>query len=91
MTTALKGRPPVKAKNPEWERVGKTLQTLRERYGYSQEQFSQEAGISRSYMYLIEAGHKRVTNRLLSRFSDILGISPLAIKRADEEPEQVAA
>jgi hypothetical protein len=51
MTTALKGRPPVKAKNPEWERVGKTLQTLRERYGYS----------------------------------------PLAIKRADEEPEQAAA
>jgi transcriptional regulator with XRE-family HTH domain len=84
MSTATTGRPLVKAKNQEWERVGKTVQTLRERYGYSQEQFSQEAGISRSYMYLIEAGHKRVTDRLLGRFADILGVTPLAIKRPDD-------
>jgi transcriptional regulator with XRE-family HTH domain len=85
MSTVTTGRPPTKAKNQEWERVGKTVQTLRERYGYSQEQFSQEAGISRSYMYLIEAGHKRVTDRLLARFADILGVTPLAIKRADDD------
>jgi transcriptional regulator with XRE-family HTH domain len=84
MSQQIMGRPPVKAKNQEWERVGKTIQTLRERYGYTQEAFSQEIGISRSYMYLIEAGHKRLTDRLLAKSADVLGVTPLAIKRPDD-------
>lgn len=73
----------AKAKNPEYERVGRTVYTLRERYGYSQEQFGTELGISRSYISLIEAGFKPLPDRLLSRMAELLEITPLAIKRYD--------
>jgi transcriptional regulator with XRE-family HTH domain len=74
-----------KQKDPELERVGRTLYTLRERYGYTQDGFATELGVSRSYISLIEAGFKPLPNRLLSRAADLLGITPLAIKRPDNE------
>lgn len=74
-----------KGKDPEKERVGTTLRTIRERYGYTQEAFGTELGISRSYISLIESGHKRLNDRLLARCADLLEITPLAIKRFDEE------
>jgi transcriptional regulator with XRE-family HTH domain len=86
MEQAAKGKSP---KNPEQERVGRTLYTLRERYGYTQEAFGTELGISRSYISLIESGHKRLPDRLLSRCAELLEITPLAIKRYDED--QMAA
>ena len=72
-------------KDPERERVGHTLRTIRARYGYSQEQFGTELGISRSYISLIESGHKKLSDRLLHRCAELLEITPLAIKRFDEE------
>lgn len=75
----------AKPKNPEQERVGRTLHTLRERYGYTQEAFGTELGISRSYISLIEAGFKPLPDRLLARCADLLEITPLAIKRFDRE------
>ena len=86
MTKAVRGSKP---KDPEMERVGRTLHTLRERYGYTQEAFGTELGISRSYISLIESGHKHLPDRLLSRCADLLEITPLAIKRPDNE--EVAA
>lgn len=83
MKQAGAGRKP---KNPEQERVGRTLYTLRERYGYTQEAFGTELGISRSYISLIEAGFKPLPDRLLAKAADLLGITPLAIKRFDSEP-----
>lgn len=82
MEQAAKGKSP---KNPEQERVGRTLHTLRERYGYTQEAFGTELGISRSYISLIEAGFKPLPDRLLSKCADLLEITPLAIKRFDHE------
>jgi len=84
--TTTKGRSP---KNPEQERVGRTLHVLRERYGYTQEAFGTELGISRSYISLIESGHKPLPDRLLSKCAELLELTPLAIKRYDNE--QVAA
>lgn len=82
MRNAVRGS---KGKDPEQERVGHTLRTIRERYGYTQETFGTELGISRSYISLIESGHKRLNDRLLARCADLLEITPLAIKRFDEE------
>lgn len=88
MRQAAKGSSP---KTAEQERVGRTLSTLRERYGYTQGTFGTELGISRSYVSLIESGHKPLPDRLLARCADLLEITPLAIKRFDNERELVAA
>jgi transcriptional regulator with XRE-family HTH domain len=77
-------------KDPEMVRVGRTLYTLRERYGYTQELFAQDLGISRSYISLIEAGYKKLPDRLLGKAARLLEITPLAIKRYDNEEELVA-
>lgn len=87
MNTTKGGKP----KNPEYVRVGCTIHVLRERYGYSQEQFGTELGISRSYISLIESGSKHVPDRLLARMAELLELSPLAIKRFDHEPDLIAA
>lgn len=86
--TTTKG---TKPKNPEYERVGRTIYTIRDRYGYSQEQFGTELGISRSYISLIEGGFKPLPDRLLAKMSELLGITPLAIKRFDHDQELIAA
>jgi transcriptional regulator with XRE-family HTH domain len=78
-----------KPKDPEMERVGHTLRTMRERYGYTQDTFCNELGISRSYISLIEAGHKRLNDRLLAKCAKALEVTPLAIKRFDND--EVAA
>jgi transcriptional regulator with XRE-family HTH domain len=80
-----------KAKNPEQERVGRTLHVLRERYGYTQASLAKELGITRSYVSLIESGAKPLQDRLLSKVADLLEITPLAIKRPDNEDMMVAA
>ena len=87
MSTATKG---AKPKDPEMERVGRTLRVLRERYGYTQDQFCNELGISRSYISLIEAGHKKLNDRLLAKCSKALEVPPLAIKRWDGDLEVAA-
>jgi transcriptional regulator with XRE-family HTH domain len=90
METTRKGTGPAKPKDPERERIGETLRTLRERYGYTQEQFGTALGISRSYISLIEAGIKPLPDRLLSRSADLLGIKPLAIKHPEHAMDVAA-
>lgn len=80
-----------KQKDPERVRVGKTVATLRERFGYTQDSFSQDLGISRTYISLIENGTKPLPDKLLYKMSVLLELSPLAIKRFDHEPELVPA
>jgi transcriptional regulator with XRE-family HTH domain len=79
------------AKDPEMERVGKTLHIMRERYGYTQEAFGTDLGVSRSYISLIEAGFKKLPDRLLFRAAELLEITPLAIKRPDVDRELIDA
>jgi len=78
-------------KNPEMVRVGRTLFTLRERYGYTQQGLADALGISRQYVSLIEGGFKPLQDRLLSRVAVLLEITPLAIKTYDHEEMMVAA
>jgi transcriptional regulator with XRE-family HTH domain len=78
-------------KNPEMVRVGRTLSTLRERYGYTQQGLADALGVSRPYISLIELGRKPLQDRLLARVADILEITPLAIKTYDHEEMMVAA
>ena len=80
-----------KAKNPEQERVGRTLHVLRERYGYTQDSLAKELGVSRAYVSLIESGAKPLQDRLLCKVAALLEITPLAIKRYDHEEMMVAA
>jgi transcriptional regulator with XRE-family HTH domain len=72
-------------------RVGRTLFTLRERYGYTQQGLADALGITRSYISLIELGRKPLQDRLLSRVAELLEITPLAIKTYDHEEMMVAA
>ena len=76
-------------RDPEQVRVGETLHTIRERYGFTQEKLATETGISRSHLANIEAGRKPLSNRHLAIIADLLEIKPLAIKRP--EPDLVAA
>lgn len=78
-------------KNPEMVRVGRTLFTLRERYGYTQQGLADALGISRQYVSLIEGGFKPLQDRLLSRVAVLLEITPLAIKTYDHAELLVAA
>ena len=87
MRQATRGNKP---KDPEKERIGHTIRTIRERHGYSQERFGTDLGISRSYISLIESGHKKLPDHLLYKCAKLLDITPLAIKRPDNEQEQVA-
>jgi transcriptional regulator with XRE-family HTH domain len=73
-------------RKPEDERIGRTLQTLRERYGYTRAQLANELGISTSYLTLIERGHKHLLDHILARVCTTLEISTLAIKHPDHEP-----
>ena len=72
-------------KNPEHERVGRTVQAFRERFGYTQDELAREADMSRSHLANIEAGRKPLGNRHLAKIADLLGITPLAIKQFDRE------
>ena len=72
-------------KDPEMVRVGRTLFTLRERYGYTQKELADAVDISRAYISLIESGAKPLQDRLLAKVAAALEITPLAIKRPDNE------
>jgi transcriptional regulator with XRE-family HTH domain len=74
-------------KDPEMVRIGRTLFTLRERYGYTQKELADAVEISRAYISLIESGAKPLQDRLLAKVADALEITPLAIKRFDHEAE----
>lgn len=76
----------------DWTRVGQTLRTLRELRGFSPAAFAEAIGVSRSYLANIEAGRKKLTNVLLARAAQALGVAQLAIMRpATNDAEQGAA
>jgi tetratricopeptide (TPR) repeat protein len=53
--------------------IGRRIRDLRGRRGMSQTTLAAEAGISGSYLSLIESGHRPVGSALLSKFSVLLG------------------
>lgn len=71
--------------NPEWQRIGATLRTLRELRGEKPDPFASAIGISRPYLANIEAGRKKLTNVLLARAAERLQVEQIAIMRPAED------
>lgn len=71
--------------NPEWQRIGSTLRTIRELRGFKPDAFASEIGISRPYLANIEAGRKRLSDVLLARAADALKVEQIAIMRPTDE------
>jgi transcriptional regulator with XRE-family HTH domain len=65
----------------ERERIGATLRTLRETRGFNTSEFAAELGISYAYLSNIEAGRKRLTEQLLAKAAEVLGVRQIAIVR----------
>lgn len=76
--------------DPERVRVGETLRTLREFRGYKPDEFANEIGISRPYLSNIEAGRKQLTEVLLARAAETLGVRQVAIIRHGYYDKDVA-
>lgn len=72
-------------KDPELVRVGNTVRAFRERFGFTQAQLANEANMSQGHLANIEGGRKHLGNRHLALIAKALELTPLAIKRPDEE------
>ncbi|SLH42168.1 Predicted transcriptional regulator [Mycobacteroides abscessus subsp. abscessus] len=57
----------------------------RELRGYKPDPFASAIGISRPYLANIEAGRKKLTNVILARAAQALGVEQIAIMRPVEE------
>ena len=55
--------------------MGQRIRRMREREHMSQKEMAELAGISSSYLWLIEHGERNMTVNLLCRFVEILGTS----------------
>lgn len=55
---------------------GKILRDFRKKSGFTQEQLSEELGISLKYISLIENGNNGVKTQTLIKYMNILGITP---------------
>lgn len=67
----------------EWARVGETLRTIRELRGMSVADLAQVIGISRPYLHNLESGHRKLTNVLLAKVADALGVTQISIMRPE--------
>lgn len=63
-------------------RIGATIRQLRQMRGFKPDEFANEIVISRPYLANIEAGRKPVTEVLLARISEALGVEQVVIVRA---------
>lgn len=75
----------------DYERVGKTLRTLRESRGFKPDEFANQLRISRPYLANIEAGRKKLTNVLLARAAAALQVEQLAIMRPLPTTDEIAS
>lgn len=55
-------------------RVGRVIRKYREGKGLSQEALADEAGLHRTYISLIERGHRNVSVDALSQIAEALGV-----------------
>lgn len=63
-------------------RIGATIRQLRQMRGFKPDEFANEIVISRPYLANIEAGRKPITEVLLARISEALGVEQVVIVRA---------
>ena len=66
--------------NPDsWERVGRTIRTMREMRGMTADELATAVGKSRPYIANIEAGRKPLPTLLLPRVAAALCVPQMAI------------
>jgi DNA-binding transcriptional regulator YiaG len=68
---------------PERQRQGATLRTIREIRGLKLAELANALGISYAYLSNIEAGRKRLTPQLLAKAATVLGITQMALVHPD--------
>jgi transcriptional regulator with XRE-family HTH domain len=54
--------------------VGKKIQELRKKKGFTQDQFAAHAGVNRTHLYRLESGRQSITLRTLKIVADALEI-----------------
>jgi transcriptional regulator with XRE-family HTH domain len=69
--------------DPERVRQGATLKTFREMRGLKVSELANAVPMSSPYLSNIEAGRKPLTPPLVARFSELLGVRPIALVRPD--------
>ena len=69
-------------------RVGRVIRRYREGVGLSQEALAAEAGLHRTYISLVERGHRNISVDALAQIAEALGVYPSRlIADAEKEPE----
>lgn len=76
--------------DPEAVRVGATIKTLREAYGWKLGELAQAVGRSHAFLSNIEAGRKRAPRPLCSKIATVLDV-PLAAIVSSEYAQATSA
>lgn len=71
-------------------RVGRVIRRYRESAGLSQEALAEGAGLHRTYISLVERGHRNISVDALSQIAEALGVYPSKLmgeaEREHEDP-----
>ncbi len=69
-------------------RVGRVIRKYRENAGLSQEALAAESGLHRTYISLVERGHRNISVDALSQIAEALGVYPSRLMaEAEKEPD----
>lgn len=69
-------------------RVGRVIRKYREGAGLSQEALAEGAGLHRTYISLVERGHRNISVDALAQIAEALGVYPSRLMAdAEKEPE----
>ena len=70
-------------------RIGRVIRRHREAAGMSQETLAAEAGLHRTYISLVERGHRNISVDALSQIAEALGVyASRLVSDAEKEPEE---
>jgi transcriptional regulator with XRE-family HTH domain len=72
-------------------RVGRVIRRYRENAGLSQEALAEGSGLHRTYISLVERGHRNISVDALSQIAEALGVYPSKLMgEAEREPDEPA-
>lgn len=70
-------------------RVGRVIRKYREGAGLSQEALAEGSGLHRTYISLVERGHRNIPVDALSRIAEALGVhASKLMSEAEREPNE---